>query len=122
MRPSKDGSSKALWACLRRISKKRALTKIMTSDNPALEGRLRAFEVIREDKPLAKTIDKLLNPKRLPWFMRRAGATCGWVDGKQRALIADGLRRVKGALTPELAAFANAIDEADGDVIVHDGI
>jgi hypothetical protein len=111
-----------LFASLRRVSKKRALTVAFQSDSGALEGRLRGFDLLREDRELAKAIDKLLSPKRLPWYLRRPRATCGWLDAEGRALLESKLTRLKPSLTPELRAFADAIAEIDGDVVAHDSL
>jgi hypothetical protein len=109
-------------ASLRRISKKRALTPVMTSSDLALEGRLRGFEILREQITLAKLIDKLLSPKRLPWYLRRAGSTCGWLKPEQRATLAQGMKSLAPSLTPELRELQEGLDEAEGDVVLHDGL
>jgi len=111
-----------LHEALRRAARLRTLAPIFTSDNPALEGRLRAFDALREDATAAAAIDRLLNPKRVPWYLRRAGATCGWLDEPQRAELCKRLDRVRGALTPELRAFATGLAQVDGDVVAHDGL
>ena len=122
LRAEDDPDAAPLYASLRRVSKKRTLTPLLSDPDASLEGRLRGFEVLRDDKNIAAAIDKLLNPKRLPWYLRRPGATCGWLDGDRCAELADALRRLKPSLTPELIRFAIAIDEADGDVVAHDGL
>jgi len=55
-----------------------SMTKVFTSSHPSLEGRLRAFDVLRDDKDIARSVDRLLNPKRLPWYLRRDDASGGW--------------------------------------------
>jgi hypothetical protein len=120
LRPETDEGAAPLFASLRRVAKKRALTLSWTSAEPSLEGRLRAFDLIREDLAVAKLVDKLLDSQRLPWFLVRPGATSGWLDGAGRETLAGELRSLKPSLTKELAAFADALRELDGDVVVHD--
>lgn len=120
--PDTHAQAKVLWASLRRIAKKRALTKIMTSDNPALEGRLRAYEPLRDDAAAAKLVDKLINPRRLPWYLRRPGATCGWLNGEQRQQLHTRLQKLAPTLTPELNALADALDEVEADAVLHDAL
>jgi hypothetical protein len=119
--PTHEGAS-ALFASLRRISKKRALTKVMTSSDLALEGRMRGFEVLRERKDLAKLIDKLLNPKRLPWFLRTPGAACGWLTPSQKSTLVNGMKALRPALTSELIELYEGLDEAEGDVVLHEAL
>jgi hypothetical protein len=111
-----------LFAAVARASKKRALTPVMTSSDPALEGRLRGFEPLRADAALGRLCDKLLDPRRLPWYLRRPGATGGWLDGGGRRELAAGLRRLRGALVPELAELADVLEQAEADVVLHDGL
>ena len=120
LRPETDEGAAPLFASLRRVAKKRALSLAWTSAEPSLEGRLRQFDLIREDAPLAAIVDKLLDSRRLPWFLVRPGATCGWLDGAGRETLAGELRTLKPSLTKELAAFADALREVDGDVVAHD--
>ncbi|HHH31385.1 MAG TPA: hypothetical protein ENK57_23975 [Polyangiaceae bacterium] len=120
--PETHVAASALFASLRRISKKRALTPVMTSSDLALEGRLRNFEVLREQRTLAELVDKLLSSKRLPWYLRRPGATGGWLDPDQRATLARGMGELAPALTPELREMQEGLDEAEGDVVLHDGL
>lgn len=122
LRAEDDAEAAPLYASLRRVSKKRALTPLLSDPETSLEGRLRGFEVLRDDKDIAAAIDNLLNPKRLPWYLRRPGATCGWLSGKSREQLAAALRPLRPSLTPELVRFAEAIDDADGDVVSHDGL
>jgi hypothetical protein len=120
LRPETDASSMPLFASLRRVAKKRALELSWTSPAASLEGRLRAFDVLREDKNVAALIDKLLDPNRLPWFLVRPGATCGWLDDEKRRKLASALRPLRAALPEEVAEFADAIREVDGAVVAHD--
>lgn len=122
LRPESDEAAAPLFASLRRVTKKRALTKVWTSEAASLEGRLRSYDALREERELAALVDKLLEPARLPWFLLRPRATGGWLDGAKRERLAGGLRKLRPSLTPELAAFADAIAEADGDVIAHDNL
>ena len=122
LRPETDASSMPLFASLRRVAKKRALSLAWTSPAASLEGRLRAFDVLREDKNIAGLLDKLLDPNRLPWFLVRPGATCGWLDDEKRGKLAAALRPLRAALPDEVVEFANAIREADGAVVIHDAL
>jgi hypothetical protein len=117
-----EESSKVLFASLRRVSKKRALTKVMESTHASLEARLRAFDVLRDDSALARSIDRLLNPKRLPWYLRREGATCGWIDGAERAALAKGMQKHRAALTPELVELLDGLYQLDADAVLHDSL
>ncbi|MEQ9320290.1 MAG: hypothetical protein RIF41_14085 [Polyangiaceae bacterium] len=120
--PDTHETATPLYASLRRISKKRALTPVMTSSDMALEGRLRGFEILREQRALAKLVDKLLSDKRLPWYLRRPGTTGGWLGPDQRAALASGMGELSPALTPELRELQEALGEAHGDVVLHDGL
>ncbi len=120
LRPEADAEAAPLFASLRRVAKKRALELAWTSDEASLEGRLREFGVLREDPRIAGLVDKLLDAERLPWFLVRPGATGGWLDAKRRADLAAELRPLKPSLPHELAAFADAIRDVDGDVVAHD--
>lgn len=120
LRPEADPEAAPLFASLRRVAKKRALTKAWTSEATSLEGRLRNYDVLREEREIAALIDKLLDPARLPWFLLRPGATGGWLDDGKRDRLASSLRSLRAALPPELAAFAEAIAEVEGDVVAHD--
>jgi hypothetical protein len=110
------------FSLLRRIAKKRALSLAWTSPEASLEGRLRQYDILREDAEIAARIDKLLSPSRLPWFLVRPGATCGWLDGVGRTQLAADMRRLRSALPRELADFADAIHDMDGDAIAHDSL
>ncbi len=122
LRSESNPEAAPLFSSLRRVAKKRALTLSWTSPEASLEGRLRQYDVLREDAEIAARIDKLLSPTRLPWFLVRPGATCGWLDGKGREQLAADLRRLRAALPPELAAFSVALGEMEGDAIAHDAL
>ncbi len=111
-----------VWASLRRVSRKRSMTKVFTSTHATLEGRLRAYDVLRDDKEISRSVDRLLNPKRLPWYLRRAGATCGWLSGDERARLVQSMTRLRAALTPELVEALDGLVEIDGDVVAHDAM
>jgi hypothetical protein len=111
-----------LYASLRRVSKKRALTKVLESSEPSLEGRLRGFAPLRGEPEVAASIDKLLNPRRLPWFLRRSGGTAGWIDGSERAILVDGMGRLRGALPPPLRELLDGLEQIDADAVLHDGL
>ena len=117
-----SGPEAALHEALRRAARRRALVPRWTSDNPALEGRLRAFDALREDAAASAAVDKLLLARRVPWYLRRPGATAGWLDGPEREALVARLERLRGALTPELRAFADGLATVRGDVIAHDGL
>src|SRR5262249_14125327 len=115
-----DAAAAPILASLRRVAKKRALELSWTSDEPSLEGRLRHFDLIREDTRVAGLVDKLLDSHRLPWFLVRPGATSGWLDGPKREELAGELRQLAPSLPKELSAFAAAIYDMEGDVVSHD--
>ncbi|MBM4375476.1 MAG: hypothetical protein FJ095_10355 [Deltaproteobacteria bacterium] len=116
------GSDAPVHEALRRAARRRALVPRWTSDNPALEGRLRAFDALRDDAAASAAVDRLLNPRRVPWYLRRPAATCGWLDGPGREELARRLARMRSSLTPELRAFADGLDAVRGDVIAHDAL
>jgi hypothetical protein len=120
LRDEADPAAAPLFASLRRVAKKRALELSWTSAEPSLEGRLRAFDLLREDPRLAGLIDKLLDAERLPWFLVRPGATSGWLDSAKREDLAGQMRKLRPSLPKELQAFADAIRDLDGDVVAHD--
>lgn len=120
LRDEADPAAAPLYASLRRVAKKRALALAWTSAEPSLEGRLRAFDLLREDARLAGLIDKLLDAERLPWFLVRPGATSGWLDSARREDLAGQMRPLRSSLPKELQAFADAIRDLDGDVVAHD--
>jgi hypothetical protein len=121
-----EGEAAPFHASLRRITKKRALERVWTSEHPSLEGRLRAYEPLREAEGAATAIDRALDPSRVPFFLHRKGATTGQLDEPARAHLA-GILGSSGSLRdddlpPELAAFGDALDEEDGTLLVHDGL
>jgi hypothetical protein len=122
LRADTDAAASPFFASLRRVTKKRALELAWTSTEPSLEGRLRHFDLIREDPAVAGLVDKLLDSQRLPWFLVRPGATSGWLDGARREELAGHLRQLKPSLSKELSAFGDAVREMDGDVVAHDGL
>lgn len=119
---AESGPADDLYVALRGLAVRRALRPGFASDAPALEGRLRAFDVLREDAATGASLDRLLNPRRLPWYLRRHGATGGWLDGDERRALVERLRKVAPRLTPELRAFAQGLEAIPGDVIAHDGL
>jgi hypothetical protein len=120
LRPEDDPHVAPLFASLRRIAKRAALEHVWTSDSPSLEGRLRAYDVLRDDDEVAARIDRLLDAARLPWFLQRPGGTGGWLDDEQRTLLADGMQALGAALPDEVNAFVEALGGMDGDALVHD--
>ena len=122
LRPEDSAETAPIFASLRRVAKKRALSLAWTSAEPSLEGRLRHFDLIREELAVAALVDKLLDSQRLPWFLVRPGATSGWLDAAKREALAGELHPLRSSLTPELAAFAEALRDVDGDVVAHDGL
>lgn len=122
LRPDDDAEAGPIFASLRRIAKKRSLTLAWTSAEASLEGRLRHFDLLREDAKIALLLDKLLDGRRLPWFLVRPGATAGWLDAAKREDLAGELKRLKAALPKELVAFADALEGVGDDVVAHDGL
>jgi hypothetical protein len=122
LRPESSPEAAPFFSSLRRVAKKRALSLAWTSPEASLEGRLRQYDLIREDAEIAARIDKLLSASRLPWFLVRPGATCGWLDATGREQLASELRRLRASLPPELAAFAEALGDMDGDAVAHDAL
>lgn len=126
LRDDDDAEASPLYASLRRVAKKRTLEKVWTSEHPSLEGRLRAYDTIRDDRALAAAVDRALDHARVPFFLMRKGATMGLVTEKDRAAIADAIGPGGSLrdddLPPELAAFGDALAEQDGDLLIHDGL
>jgi hypothetical protein len=120
LRPDDDAFVAPLFASLRRIVKRAALEHVWTSQSPALEGRLRAYDVLRDDEDVSTMIDRLLDQARLPWFLQRPQATGGWIDDGQRARLAKGMEALGPALPDEVNAFVEALGGMDGDAFVHD--
>jgi hypothetical protein len=118
--PETEVSHAGLYASLRRVAKKRALELRWTSASAALEGRLREYDVIREDAGLARSVDGLLDPRRVPWFLRRPGCTAGTLPSAERELLAEGLHAHD--LPDEVVKLADALEELDGEVLCHDGL
>jgi hypothetical protein len=120
LRPETNSDAQPFYASLRRVAKSRALTLAWTSSAASLEGRLRQYDVVRDEPELAKLVDQLLDPGRLPWFLCRPGATGGWLTDERRAELANGLAALADALPDEITAFATALADVDGAVIAHD--
>jgi hypothetical protein len=120
LRPDEDAQAAPIFASLRRVAKRAALEHVWTSESPALEGRLRAYDVLREEQDVADGIDRLLDAARLPWFLQRPGGTAGWLDRAQRETLANRLEELGPALPDEVNAFVEALGGMDGDVLVHD--
>lgn len=122
LRPESRPDVAPIFSSLRRVAKKRALTLAWTSDEPSLEGRLRQYDVLREELPLARLVDRLLDSNGLPWFLVRRATTGGWLDDKRRGALADGLFALRAAMPKEIGAFAEALGDVEGDVVAHDGL
>jgi hypothetical protein len=120
LRSDEDAEVAPLFASLRRVAKRAALEHVWTSESPALEGRLRAYDVLREDENIAARLDRLLESSRLPWFFQRPGATGGWLDDTERSTLAERLESLAPALPVEVNAFAEALAGMQGDALVHD--
>jgi hypothetical protein len=120
LRADDDAHVAPLFASLRRVAKRAALEHVWTSESPSLEGRLRAYDVLRDDEEMASGIDRLLDPTRLPWFLQRPGGTGGWLDDQQRTVLAGAMEGVGSALPDEVNAFVEALGGMDGDALVHD--
>jgi hypothetical protein len=120
LRPDDDAAAAPIFASLRRIVKRAALEHVWTSESPALEGRLRAYDVLREEEDIARAIDRLLEPSHLPWFLQRPGATAGWLDNAGRETLASRMHELGPALPDEINAFAEALGGMDGDALIHD--
>jgi hypothetical protein len=120
LRSDDDAAVAPLFASLRRVAKRAALEHVWTSQSPALEGRLRAYDVLRENPDIAARLDRLLDLSRLPWFLQRPGATGGWLDQGERSTLAERIESLAPALPDEVNAFAEALGGMDGDALVHD--
>lgn len=120
LRSDEDPHVAPLFASLRRVVKRAALEHVWTSESPALEGRLRAYDVLRDEPEIAGALDKLLDPARLPWFLQRPGGTAGWLSDEQREALAQGMQELGAALPDEVNAFAEALGGMDGAALVAD--
>ncbi len=116
-----EASNAGIYASLRRVVKKRALEHAWTSPSPALEGRLREYDLLREEKEIAHKLDLLLDEKRVPWFLRRPGGTAGMLRAEEKRGLADAIKSVED-LPPEIEAFAAALEEVPGDILCHDAL
>ena len=126
LRTDDDPEATPFHASLRRIAKKRALEQLWISAHPSLEGRLRAYDTVRDDASLSAAIDRSLDPARVPFFLARRGATCGLLLDADRVLMVDAIGP-RGTLRdddlpPELAAFGDALADLEGDLLVHDAL
>jgi hypothetical protein len=120
LRPETDPLTGPLLASLRRIAKRASLEHVWTSESPSLEGRLRAYDVLRDDEDVSAQLDRLLDSATLPWFLQRPGATGGWLGDEDRARLATSLEALGPALPDEVNAFVEALGGMDGDALVHD--
>jgi hypothetical protein len=109
-----------IFASLRRITKRAALEHVWTSESAALEGRLRAYDVLRDETAIAEPLDRLLDIGLLPWFMRPAGSTGGWIGDDDRAALAARMEALGPSLPNEVNAFAQALGAMSGDALLHD--
>lgn len=126
VRADDDAEAAPFFASLRRIAKRRALKRLWTSEHPSLEGRLRAYDSVRDDPRVAAAVDRALDPLRVPFFLMKKGATMGMLLSEERVPIAEGLGSggsLRDAdLPPELAAFGEQVEAHDGDLILHDAL
>jgi hypothetical protein len=120
LRPEEDPEVLPLFASLRRVAKRAALEHVWTSEAPSLEGRLRAYDLLRDDEDIAKMLDRLLDVANLPWFLQRPGTTGGWLEDGPRAELAERMQALGPSLPDEVNAFVDALGAMDGDVLVHD--
>ena len=120
LRPDTDSYVAPIFASLRRIAKRAALEHVWTSESPSLEGRLRAYDVLRDDPDIALRVDRLLDAATLPWFLQRPGGTGGWLADDERSTLARAMEALEPALPDEVNAFLEALGGMDGDALVHD--
>jgi hypothetical protein len=118
--PEAEAEVAPLYASLRRIAKRAALERVWTSDSPSLEGRLRAYDTLREEPEIAAAVDRLLDTRFLPWFLRPVGSTGGWLEDAERSALADRMESLGPALPDEVNALVEALGGMDGDALVHD--
>ncbi len=118
--PEDDPEASPLVASLRRVGKRAALERVWTSSSPALEGRLRAYDVLRDERDVAEALDRLLDADLLPWFLRPAGSTGGWLDDAERAALVERMQALAPALPDEVNTFVEALGGVEGDVMLHD--
>jgi hypothetical protein len=111
--------SAPVFEALRQSVKERALRHAWTSASPALEGRLRGFEPLRDEAELARRVDRLLDGVGVPWFLRRPGGTFGILSREDREEVVLGLERLDDA-PPEVRAFAEALGAIEGGALCHD--
>lgn len=116
--PPSGAPAAELFEAADRVAKKLALRRVFESDSPALEGRLRAFDALREDGVAAGLVDRLLNPKRLPWYLRRPGRSGGWIAPEMCAELNLRLGSLGALLPPEIRNFARGLEQIDGDAVV----
>jgi hypothetical protein len=120
LRPDDDPEVAPLFASLRRVAKRAALEHVWTSESPSLEGRLRAYDVLRDEEEITERLDRLLDSATLPWFLQRPGGTGGWLADEQRSVLAKQMEDLGAALPDEVNAFVEALGGMDGDALVHD--
>jgi hypothetical protein len=118
--PETDAEVAPFVASLRRLGKRAALERVWTSESPSLEGRLRAYDVLRDEPEIAEALDRLLNSDWLPWFLRPSGSTGGWLHNADRAALAERMASLAPSLPDEVNAFAEALADVEGDVMIHD--
>lgn len=118
--PDDDAESAPLVASLRRVGKRAALERVWTSSSAALEGRLRAYDVLRDEPDVAAALDRLLDANLLPWFLRPRGSSGGWLDDGERAELVERMEALAPALPDEVNAFVEALASVEGDVLIHD--
>jgi hypothetical protein len=129
LRADDDPEAAPFHASLRRVTKKRALQQVWTSEHPSLEGRLRAYDRIRDETLVAEAIDRALDMSRVPFFLWRRGATMGLLQAADRRTLVDaigpgGSLRDEGAepLPDELSLFGDALADHEGTLLLHDAL
>ena len=81
-------------------SKRKRSRKRRTSELAGSRRASSCLRRLREDESIATKIDRLLDPSLLPWFLRRSGATAGWLPGDMRQELAGELTRLGSRLSP----------------------